>query len=707
MSQAQQAMTQGWKELLKHNDIILAVVIVLIVAMMLIPLPAMLLDMLITLNIALALTILLVTLYTQEPLQYSTFPVILLVSTLFRLGLNVSSTRLILLNGEAGQVIHAFGSFVIGGNYVVGILIFLILIAINFIVITSGATRIAEVSARFTLDAMPGKQISIDADLNAGLIDDNEARRRRKTIQKEADFYGTMDGAGKFVRGDAMAAILITIINIVGGLIVGVLQQHMSLQEAATVFTVLTVGEGLVAQIPALVISTATGILVTRVSADHEQSLGFGIGSQMFNNPKVNAIMGGLLIGMGCIPGLPNGPFLIIGFLGVALSYIVHKKHKTDEATKVDEEKKVQTKTKKRATTETMMDLLQIETLELEIGYRLVPLIEADSGGDLLDRIAQIRRQVALEYGFVLPSVRVRDNLQLPPNHYNIKLRGVVVDTGEVMADMWLAMNTDPDTTENIEGIATKEPAFGLPAIWIYEDQKEQAEAYGYTVVNASAVVSTHLTEVIKRYACEILSRQDVSNLLENIKKHAESLVSDLVPDSLSTAELHVILQNLLREKVSIRDMVIILEALSYHTRVSKDPDYLTEQCRMAMSRSICKQYQNPESGELPALTLAPEIEEQMAQGLSDDGRMFSLNPVFVQNFISAVTREVERVISSVGVQPVILCGSRIRLPIKRLIDRALPQIGVISYNEVGPTVKAASVGMVRIEAGARPTLNG
>lgn len=698
----------GWKELLRHNDVILAIVIVLIIGMMLIPIPAFALDILITLNIALGLTILLVTLYTKEPLEYSTFPTILLMSTLYRLGLNVSSTRLILLNGEAGQVIHAFGSFVIGGNYVVGLLMFIILITINFIVITSGATRVSEVAARFTLDAMPGKQLSIDADLNAGLIDDKEAKRRRKQIQKEADFYGTMDGAGKFIRGDAIAAIIITIINIVGGLVIGVLQQGRPLIEAAATYTILTVGEGLVAQIPALVISTATGLLVTRVSADKEgDGLGEGISKQMFKNPKVLGVMGGMLTSLGFIPGLPNLPFLTIGGISIAMAVAAHRKLQSDEALVLDEEKKVQaanTKSKKRATTESVMELLQVETLELEIGYRLVPLIETESGGDLLERIAQIRRQTALEFGFVLPSVRVRDNLQLSPNQYNIKLRGVVIDTGEVMAEMWLAMNTDPENTEAMEGIITKEPAFGLPALWIYEEQKEEAEAAGYTVVNSSAVVSTHLTEVIKRYASEILSRQDVQNLLDNVKKVSETLVTDLVPDQITVSELHAILQNLLREKVSVRDMVILLEALSYHTRVSKDPDYLTEQCRMALSRTICKQHSNPDTGELPVVTLAPEIEDQMAQGLSDDGRMFSLSPVFVQNFLSTLNQEVERVITTVGVQPVILCGSRIRLPVKRMIDRSLPQIAVISYNEVGPSIRATSVGMVKFDS-LRPAI--
>lgn len=695
--------TTGWRQLLRYNDVLLAVGIVLIVAMMLIPLPAAVLDILITFNMALAITVLLVTIYTQEPLEYSTFPTILLVSTLFRLGLNVSSTRLILLYADAGEVIHAFGSFVIGGNYVVGILLFLILLTINFIVITHGANRVAEVSARFTLDAMPGKQIAIDADLNAGMIDEEEAKKRRQTIQKEADFYGTMDGAGKFVKGDAIAAIIITIVNIVGGLIIGVVQLGMPLGEAASTYTILTVGEGLVAQIPALIISAATGLLVTRVSTDHNMSLGDSIAGQMFKNPKILGILSGLFLAMGLIPGLPNLPFLVVGSCAGGVSFMLYKKQKSDEAQRIVEEKQGQVKQKKRATTDNVMELLQVETLELEIGYRLVTLIEAEAGGDLLERIAQIRRQVALEYGFVLPSVRVRDNLQLPPNQYNIKLKGVVIDTGSVMPEMWLAMNTDPENTEPIEGIQTKEPAFGLPAIWIYEDQKEEAEVVGYTIVNASAVLSTHLTEVIKRYAADILSRQDVQNLLDNVKKSSDSLVGDLIPDAITVSELHLILQNLLREKVSIRDMVGILEALSYHTRVNKEPEYLTEQCRMALSRTICKQNLNPETGDLPALTLAPDIEDQLAQGLSDDGRLFSLSPVFVQNFLAGLNQEVERVIASLGAQPVLLTSARIRMPVKRLIDRSLPQISVLSYNEIGPSIKVTSVGNVRLESAVRP----
>ncbi len=688
----------GWKQLLKHNDVLLAVGMALIVAMMLIPLPPLLLDILLTINIALSVTILLVTLYTREPLQYSTFPTILLVSTLFRLGLNVSTTRLILLHGEAGQVVHAFGSFVIGGNYVVGLLIFVILIIINFIVITNGAGRVSEVAARFTLDAMPGKQLAIDAELNAGMIDEREAKRRRSTIQKEADFYGTMDGASKFVKGDAIAAIIITVINIVGGLIIGVVQMGMPLADAAATFTTLTVGDGLVSQMPALVISVATGILVTRVS-DTDNSLGEDIGGQMFQNPKVLGIMGGLMVLLGVVPGMPTLPFLTIGLVAAGASYLMVQTNKEEAARRQQEEIKTKAVQKKKASSDNVMDLLQVETLELDMGYRLVPLLEAESGGDLLERIGQIRRQVAMELGMVLPSVRVRDNLQLPPNQYNIKLRGVTIESGEVMADLWMAMSTDPDVTEPLEGIETREPAFGLPALWIEADQKERAEVAGYAVVSASAVVSTHLTEVIKKNAADILSRADVKGLLENVKKVNDSLVGDLVPDALTEAEIHVILQNLLRERVSIRDMVTILEALSYHCRVNKDPDYLTEQARMALSRSICKQHANPETGELPALTLDPAIEEQMAQGLSQDGQTLALGPVLTQKLLTALNHEIEKAIHNTGVQPVILCNARLRLPFRRLIERMLPQIAVLSYNEIGPTVRATAVGSVRIDS--------
>lgn len=699
---AQPISSFNWRSLLQHNDVLLAVGLVLIVGMMLIPLPAMALDILLTINIALAVTILLVTVYTRETLEYSTFPTILLVSTLFRLGLNVSSTRLILGEGEAGQVIHSFGEFVIGGNYVVGMLIFIILVIINFIVITNGAGRVSEVAARFTLDAMPGKQLSIDADLNAGLIDEASAKKRRTQIQREADFYGTMDGASKFVKGDAIAGIIIAVVNIIGGLIVGVMQMKMGLAEAASTFTILTVGDGLVTQIPALLISSATGILVTRVSDADAPSLGDDIGAQMFGNPKVVGIVGVMMMLMAVVPGMPSVPFVAIGAIAAFGSFWLVRGQRRREHSQQQVEAVQKAEQKKKAkSSDNVMDLLQVEPIELEMGYRLVPLIESASGGDLLERIAQIRRQVALEFGIVLPSVRVRDNLQLAPGQYQVKLRGVTIDRGEVMADRHLAMNTDPDNTDPPAGaIATKEPAFGLPALWIRSDQKEEAEQNGFTVVSASAVVSTHLTEILKRHLAEILNRSDVLNLLDNLKRQNESLVSDLIPDLLSAAQVHVILQQLLRERVSIRDLPSILEALGYHARVRKEPDYLAEQCRMALSRAICKQHQDPDSGDLPVITLAPEVEEQLAQGMMDDGGL-ALSPAFTQQVLSALSREVEKAITATGAQPVVLCNAQLRRAFKRLIERSLPQIAVLSYNEIGPSVKVNALGAVRVDLAA------
>lgn len=694
----------NWRILLQQKDVALAVMVVLIIAMLILPMPAFLLDLFLTLNIALGITILLVSLYTKEPLQYSTFPTILLISTLFRLGLNVSSTRLILLSGEAGSVIQAFGSFVIGGNYVVGLLIFIILMIINFMVITNGAGRVSEVSARFTLDALPGKQLSIDAELNAGHITEQEAREKRKNTQKEADFYGTMDGASKFVKGDAIAGIIITLINIIGGLIIGILQLNMDIATAASTFTILTVGDGLVSQLPALVISTATGILVTRVS-ENDSSLGDDITTQMFMNPKILGILGALLIMLGLIPGMPNVPFLVIGLAAGGLSYVHYTAQtKAVEEEKANEVKEAAAKKKKANSSENILDLLPLEALELEMGYRLVPLIEPENGGDLLERIAQIRRQVATELGFVLPSVRVRDNLQLEPNQYIFKLRGVPVGQGSIMPDMWLAMGGDT-LEEGVHGIQTTEPAFGLPAWWVEEDDREDVEISGFTVVSPSAVVSTHLTELIRQQAPEILSRQDVQELLDNIQKTHPTLLDGFIPDTLNIAELHLILQNLLRERVSIRDMVSILEALGYHARVSKEVEYLTEQCRMALSRSICKQHLSPATNQLPSLTLAPDLEEAFAQGLfpaselgsNQGGHLLALSPEMTQHFLEQLGSEVERILTTQGLQPVLLCNAKLRSPLRKLIERMLPQMPVISYNEVGPSVQVQALGVVRL----------
>ena len=687
--------------LLKNNDIVLAIGLVVIVLMMVIPIPPQLLDLLLTINISLSVLILLVCLYTKEPLDYSSFPTILLVATLFRLGLNVTSTRLILLEANAGSVIESFGQFVIGGNYVVGFVIFVILVIINFMVITGGAGRVAEVSARFTLDSMPGKQLSIDADLNSGLIDEKEAKLRRKKLEREADFYGTMDGASKFVKGDATAGIIITVINIVGGLIIGVLQHKMAPATALSTYTILTVGDGLVSQIPALIISTATGLIISRASGS-DRSLSEDIGLEMFSNPKVLFIVSGLLFFMGIVPGMPTIPFLAVSVGAGWYGWNKHKdlqKKEAQELKEQEEAKKAQKlgKKRKKATRESVLELLNVETLEIEIGYRLVSLLDAEKGGDLLDRIAQIRRQSALDLGIVLPSIRVRDNLQLPPNNYQIKLKGVPIESGEVYPDRSLAMNAGgSDNDLGINGISAIEPAFGLPAIWVEEKDKEIAENYGYTVVSPSAVISTHLTEVIKKNAAEIVSRADIQQLIDNLKKEvSEEYVADLMKD-LSVAEVQQIVYNLLKERVSVRDLKTILEVLSLQSRVSKNADYLTEQVRQALSRSICKQ-NLADTGELLAVTLDPDVENTIAQGVSPDGSSLTLNPEFTRKLLDNLNYELERAISSSGNQPVLLCSSPIRLPFRRLIERTYPQIAVMSYNEISNNVKAKSIGVIRV----------
>ena len=686
--------------LLKNNDIILAVGLVTIVAMMILPIPPAILDFLLTLNISFAIIILLVCLYTKEPLDYSTFPTILLIATLFRLGLNVSATRLILLYGEAGNVINSFGNFIVGGNYVVGFVIFAILVIINFMVITGGATRVAEVSARFTLDSMPGKQMSIDADLNSGLITEDEAKARRRKIEREVDFYGTMDGASKFVKGDATAGIVIVVVNIIGGLVIGMIQLKMTIQTALTTYTILTIGDGLVSQLPALLISTATGLIISRASGQ-DSSLSDDITKEMFSDPRVLGVVSGLLLFLGIVPGMPTIPFLTMGIAIGSLAFYRHKAKKkvSDDEIKQKEETAKQEKVgkrKKKATRESVLELLSVETIEIEVGYRLVPLLNVEQGGDLLERIAQIRRQTALDLGIVLPSIRVRDNLQLAPNTYQIKLKGVAIETGEVYPDRSLAMNAS-GTSDNskLNGINAIEPAFGLPALWIEEKDKDYAETYGYTVVSPSAVVSTHLTEIIKKNSAEILSRADVQQLIENLKKEvSEDYVTDLMKD-LNVSDVQQVMQNLLRERVPVRDLKTILETLSVQIKVNKTGDYLTEQTRRALARSICK-LNLADTGELLAITLAPDVENIIAQGVSPDGQNLTLDPDFTRKLMDSLNMELEKAISSSGNQPVILCSSPIRIAFRRLIERTYPQITVMSYNEISPSTKAKSIGVVR-----------
>ena len=688
------------KDLLKNNDIALAIGLVTIVLMMVIPIPAQLLDLLLTLNISLSVLILLVCLYTKEPLEYSSFPTILLIATLFRLGLNVTSTRLILLEADAGSVIESFGQFVVGGNYVVGTVIFVILVIINFMVITGGAGRVAEVSARFTLDAMPGKQLSIDADLNSGLIDEAEAKRRRKALLREADFYGTMDGASKFVKGDATAGIIITIINIIGGLIIGIVQLKMQPMDALSTYTILTVGDGLVSQIPALIISTATGLIISRASGS-DNSLSEDIRQEMFQNPKVLGIISGLLFCMGIVPGMPTVPFLAISLLSGGLGFKKYKdkieeKRQAEIAQKEAKKAEKLGKKKKKATRESVLELLAVETLEIEIGYRLVSLLDVEKGGDLLDRISQIRRQTALDLGIVLPSIRVRDNLQLPPNTYQIKLKGATIETGEVYPDRNLAMNSmGGEDDPNVVGISAIEPAFHLKATWILEKDKEYAESVGYTVVSPSAVVSTHLTEIIKKNAAEIITRSDVQQLIDNLKKEVnETYVNDLMKE-LTTADVQQVMQNLLKERVSIRDLKTILETMSLQYKINKNYNFLTERCREALARNICKQNLS-DTGELLVITMTQEVEQEIAKGINPDGESLTLNPDFVKRLMDSLNLEFEKAIQQTGNQPVILCSSPIRLIFRRLIEKTYPQITIMSYNEVTNNVKAKSVGIIR-----------
>jgi flagellar biosynthesis protein FlhA len=688
--------------ILKNNDIVLAIGLVVIVCMMVIPLPAPMLDLLLTVNISLAVVILLVCLYTQEPLDYSSFPTVLLIATLFRLGLNVSSTRLILLHGQAGNVINSFGEFVVGGNYVVGAVIFCILVLINFMVITGGATRVAEVSARFTLDKMPGKQLSIDADLNSGLINEEQAKERRKKLERETDFYGTMDGASKFVKGDATAGIVITIVNIIGGLIIGIIQLHLNVQQALSTYTILTVGDGLVSQIPALLISTATGLIVSRATGKDE-SLSTDIKNEMFSDPRVLGVVSGLLAVMGVIPGMPTAPFLLISTIAGGMAFWKNKENKVEaqeketQRVKKEQEEKLGKKAKKaRATKESVMELLNVDTIEIEVGYRLVQLLNVEMGGDLLERIAQIRRQTALDLGIVLPSIRVRDNLQLSPNSYQIKLKGVALESGDVYPERYLAMCAgDPVGNLAINGIHAIEPAFGLPALWIEAKDKDLAEMSGYTVVSASAVISTHITEVIKKCAYEIVSRFDVQQLIDNLKKEvSEDYVNDIMKD-ITIGDVQIVIQNLLKEGVAVRDLKTILETISLQSKINKSPNFLTEHVRQALSRNICKQ-NLADTGELFVITLAPEVENTIAKGASPDGTSVTLDPSFTRNLFDKINLELEKAITATGNQPVILCSSPIRLLFRKLVERTYPQIAIMSYNEISPNVKVKSVGIVR-----------
>jgi len=675
----------------KYSDVMIALAIITIVIMMIIPLPTMLLDLLLCLNITLALVIIMVSIYNVEPLDFSVFPSLLLLTTLFRLALNVSSTRLILLEGYAGEVIMSFGNFVVGGNAVVGFIVFVILIIIQFIVITKGAERVAEVAARFTLDAMPGKQMAIDADLNQGAITDAEAKLRRMKIQREADFYGAMDGASKFVKGDAIAAIIIIIINITGGFVIGMVQRNLTAVQALQNYTLLTVGEGLVNQIPALMVSTATGIIVTRAASD--TNLGHDLTSQIFRNHRIFMIVSGVLFLFSLIPGLPGIPFFALALASLLVGYTLHKSAQENvETESVQKEAKAKEDIKKP---ENIISLLQVDPMELEIGYSLIPLVDTGQGGDLLERIVMIRRQCALELGLVVPTIRIRDNIQIKPNAYIIKLKGIEIAKGELLLDHFLAMNSGT-VFEEIQGIETVEPAFGLPALWISEVQREQAELNGYTVVDAVSVLATHITEVIKMHADEILGRQETQNLVDNVKKTNASVVSELVPDLMMVGEIQKVLANLLRERVSIRDMATILEVLADYARATKDTEILTEYVRHALARQITQQ--NIQNNILPCITLDPGIENKIAGAVqrTDRGSYVSLDPDTMQKLLQSLNEELQK-LTNMGYQPIVLTSPAVRLYFRKLVERSVPGIIILSHAEVEQSVEIQVLGVVKL----------
>ncbi|CAN7468769.1 flagellar biosynthesis protein FlhA [Paenibacillus sp. LjRoot153] len=677
---------------MKIKDLLVLVGIIGIVLMMIVPVPIPLLDFLLIINISIALMIILVAMNTQEALQFSIFPSLLLITTLFRLALNVSTTRNILAHAEAGDVVRTFGSFVAQGNIVVGFVVFLILVLVQFIVITKGSERVAEVAARFTLDAMPGKQMSIDADLNAGLINEVQARERRQKIEREADFYGAMDGASKFVKGDAIAGIIILVINLIGGFIIGMTMKGMDFAEALQTFSILTIGDGLVSQIPALLISTAAGIIVTRASS--EGNLGHDITKQLTAQPKLLYIVAGTLVVLGTFT--PIHWFTTYPIAGL-LVYAAFKMQKNLEREAIKEEQLVEEQQIEEVRSpESVISLLQVDPIEFEFGYGLIPLADTQQGGDLLDRIILIRRQCALELGVVVPVIRIRDNIQLRPNEYIIKIKGNTVARGELLLNHYLAMSPGFDD-DSISGIETTEPAFGLPAIWIDETNKERAELSGYTVVDPPSVVATHLTEIIKKHIHELLGRQETKALIENVRESYPALVDDLIPSVLSVGDIQKVLSKLLREKISVRDLVTILETLADYGTYTKDPEILTEYVRQSLSRQITQQFTS-HGDSLKVITVGPSVEKKIADSVqqSDQGSYLALDPSSSQIIYHRVTEQVTKLIQS-GQQPVILTSPTIRMYVRQLLERTLQDIPVLSYSELEPSVEIQSMGVVNL----------
>ncbi len=674
------------------GELSMGVGLLLVIGMLIIPLPSFILDLFMVVNIAISLLVVLVTMYITDSVQFSIFPTMLLMITLFRLGLNIACARAILTRGiDAGKIISAFGGFVVGGNYVVGLVIFIIIVIVLFIVITNGAQRVAEVAARFTLDAMPGKQMSIDADLNAGVISEEEARQKRKDIEKEADFYGSMDGAARFIRGDAIAAIVIILVCIIGGFVVGIVQQGLSLQEALRTYILLTVGAGIAMQLPALFVSTATGMIVSRVST--ESHVGKDMVTQIISHPRAMMVGGAILFALVLIPALPKIPiFLIAGSLGGIAYILTNAGKKAEEEEKEQQEKDAVLKRKP----ENVMSLLKVDPIELEIGYGLIALVNPEQGGTLLDRVSLIRRQAALDLGIVVPPVRIRDNIQLAPNEYCIKIKGIEIVRKTVQLNHYLAINPGK-VKEIISGVPGSEPVFNLPGVWIMEVQRRKAEVSGYTVVDIPTVISTHLSEIIKQHGSELLTRQDVQNLIDNLKKDYPAIVEELVPSLLNIGDIQKVLKACLQERVPVRDLVTICETLADNARFTKNIDQLNEAVRTALGYHICRQYLAPDKA-LYVVTVGPHLEQAIAEkiGMQVEGESFAFGPEFVKSLVDIAAKELENLLRK-GYQPVILASPQIRLTLRRLTEKSFPNAAVLSYREIPSEQNVKVMGVVEM----------
>ena len=677
---------------MRKADVGVAAYVLVAFIMFIVPIPSGLLNVFLAFNIALAFTIMFSCMFAKEILDMSYFPTVLLFTTIFRIALNVSSTRLILSTGDPGEVVETFGEYVGGGDLIIGAIVFIILILIQFMVINKGSERVAEVTSRFTLDAMPGKQMAIDADLNTGAISDEEAKRRRDKIQEEASFFGSMDGAVKYVKGDAIAGLIITVVNIVGGIIMGVTRGGLSATEAVDKYSILTIGDGLVSQIPSLLISLSTGILVTKGSK--EADFGTALVSQLFGLPKVLYLVGAILIGLGAITKLPTLLFILIGTIFVVVGRIMAKTIETSNIEKEVDKEEVQADEIRQP--ENVTSLLQVDPIELEFGYGIIPLADVNQGGDLLDRVVMIRRQIALELGMVVPIIRLRDNIQLNPNQYIIKIKGIQVSEGEILFDHYMAMNPG-FVEEEITGIPTFEPSFHLPAIWITEGQRERAESMGYTVVDPPSIIATHLTEIIRHHISELITRQDVQNLVNNLKESNPSVVEELVPKLLGLGEIQKVLQNLLREGISIRDLLTIFETLADYASTTRDTDILTEYVRQSLKRAITNKY-FPANETTSVVTLDPKLEQEIMGSVkqTEQGAYLNLDPEKTKAIMASVGAEVAK-LENLGKNPIVITSPIVRMYFKRLTEDYYRDLIVVSYNELDSNVDLQSVGMVTV----------